>query len=101
MTELLSLPNERTSLLHTPTPLLVTDVSRHDNGFAITFDNGTVSLLSATELAAKLSGSKASPLEVDLDISQYEAVAAQAALVGLTPDEFIESAVIEKLLRVR
>lgn len=78
----------------------VTDVACHDSNFAITFADGSVLNLSAEEFASRLS-TKVSSLDIQLDAVQMEAVLALAVRTGETIDEFVESAVVEKLLRDR
>jgi hypothetical protein len=79
--------------------LRVTDVAREGSNFVITFNDGTVLNLSSTDFAASVASSRFSPFDLELDASQLDAVADLAAASGETIGEFIESAVLEKLLR--
>lgn len=77
----------------------VLHVTTVDRNFLIRFSDGSSSLLSPEELAAKLKAGKTHSLDVELEASQVEAVAALAMSTGQTVDDFIETAIIEKLLR--
>lgn len=69
------------------------------DGFFVIFSDGVTSRYSAEYLASRLRGAPVNSLEVDLAPPQLDAVAASAARDGQTVGDFIESAILEKLIR--
>lgn len=79
--------------------LQVVHIAPTDQNFLIEYSDGSVSLLSAEELASRLKGNTEPSLDIVLETAQIEAIAALTRGSGQTIDDFIEMAIIEKMLR--
>lgn len=79
--------------------LLITSAVCVNGCYVMTYNDGTTSSHSPEELAIALRAKKVSTLEVDLDEVQFQEGRAYATSRGEAIDDFIESAIVEKLLR--